>query len=83
MPSTIDWDTFISDLGEIEVIRDRPQVEKLSKDYYHFSPVLQAKLADKCADLVVRPTSEAEVLTVAKACVEGQNSPNRARGGHG
>ncbi|MDA0266484.1 MAG: FAD-binding protein, partial [Cyanobacteria bacterium] len=72
MPTaTINWDNFVTALGAIEVIRDRPQVEKLSKDYYHFSPVLQQQLADKCADLVVRPTSEAEGLTVAKACVEG------------
>jgi FAD/FMN-containing dehydrogenase len=66
---TVDWDAFVAMLGEIEVIRDRPQVEKLSKDYYYFSPILQAQLADKTADLVVRPTSEAEVLQVAKACV--------------
>lgn len=65
----IDWDAFVNALGDIEVIRDRTQVEKLSKDYYYFSPILQAQLADKSADLVVRPTSEAEVLTVAKACV--------------
>lgn len=65
----MDWDSFLSQLGNIEVLRDRTQVEKLSKDYYHFSPILQAQLADKTADGVVRPTSEAEVLTVAKACV--------------
>ncbi|MDB9526547.1 FAD-binding oxidoreductase [Oscillatoria sp. CS-180] len=65
----IDWDTFVTVLGDIDVVRDRAQVEKLSKDYYYFSPILQAQLADKTADLVVRPTSEAEVLTVARACV--------------
>ncbi|NEQ46872.1 MAG: FAD-binding oxidoreductase [Leptolyngbya sp. SIOISBB] len=68
-PSNMDWQRFIETLGEVEVIRDRPQVEKLSKDYYHFSPILQTQLADKTADLVVRPQSEAEVLAVAKACV--------------
>ncbi|MEO1295556.1 MAG: FAD-binding oxidoreductase [Cyanobacteria bacterium J06636_16] len=64
---TIDWDAFIASIGAIEVIRDRAQIEKLSKDYYYFSPILQPQLADKTADLVVRPASEAEVLTVAKA----------------
>ncbi|MGF1458069.1 MAG: FAD-binding oxidoreductase [Leptolyngbyaceae cyanobacterium] len=68
----VDWNSFIEGLNGVEVIRDRPQVEKLSKDYYYFSPILQAQLADKCADLVVRPTTEAEVLTVAKACVAAQ-----------
>ena len=66
---TIDWQAFTTALGDVEVIRDPTQVEKLSKDYYYFSPILQAQLADKTADLVVRPTSEAEVLQVAKACV--------------
>ncbi|MBF2034901.1 MAG: FAD-binding oxidoreductase, partial [Leptolyngbyaceae cyanobacterium T60_A2020_046] len=67
--AAFDWDTFAASLGEIEVIRDRAQVEKLSKDYYYFSPILQGQLEDKHADVVVRPTSEAEVLTVARACV--------------
>jgi len=68
----IDWDTFVASLGDIDVVRDRTQIEKLSKDYYYFSPILQAQLADKVADLVVRPTSEADVLTVAQACVEAK-----------
>lgn len=65
----IDWPVLIDAFGPIEVIRDRPQIEKLSKDYYYFSPILQPQLADKTADIVVRPVSEAEVLTVARACV--------------
>ncbi len=68
-PFQPDWDALLAALGTLDVIRDRAQVEKLSKDYYHFSPILQAQLADKTADLVVRPTTEAEVLQVAKACV--------------
>jgi FAD/FMN-containing dehydrogenase len=67
--ATVNWDAFAAGLGEIEVIRDRPQIEKLSKDYYYFSPILQGQLADKLGDLVVRPKTEAEVLQVAKACV--------------
>ncbi|MEO1208021.1 MAG: FAD-binding oxidoreductase [Cyanobacteria bacterium J06638_20] len=66
---TTNWDAFAESLGDIEVIRDRTQVEKLSKDYYYFSPILRSQLADKVADLVVRPQSEAEVLAVVKACV--------------
>ncbi len=69
LPKDLDWEDFIADLGGIEVIRDRPQVEKLSKDYYYFSPILVPLLGDKVADLVVRPQSEAEVLQVAKTCV--------------
>lgn len=67
--ATVNWDAFAAELGEIEVIRDRPQIEKLSKDYYYFSPILQAQLADKLGDIVVRPKTEAEVLRVTKVCV--------------
>jgi FAD/FMN-containing dehydrogenase len=65
-----DWDAFTAAIDGIEVIRDPAQVAKLSKDYYTYSPILQRLLADKTGDLVVRPATEAEVLKVAKACVE-------------
>lgn len=67
-----DWDALAQAFGAIETIRDLNQREKLSKDYYYFSPVLKDQLADLVADLIVRPTSEAEVLTVAKVCVEAR-----------
>lgn len=69
---SLDWDRFIASLEGIEVIRDPAQVAKLSKDYYTYSPILQSLLSDKIGDLVVRPASEAEVLKVAKACVESR-----------
>ncbi|MEG4274654.1 MULTISPECIES: FAD-binding oxidoreductase [unclassified Microcoleus] len=69
---SIDWDAFSSELSGIEIISDRAQVVKLSQDYYHFSPILQALLSDKTGDLVVRPASEAEVLRIAAACVKSK-----------
>ena len=71
-PKPVDWDAIASELAGIEIISDRTQITKLSLDYYHFSPVLQQKLADKRGDLVVRPTNEAEVLRVAAVCVKYQ-----------
>jgi FAD/FMN-containing dehydrogenase len=68
----VNWDRLILEFGSIETIRDPNQLEKLSKDYYHFSPVLQEQLKDKVADLVVRPANETEVLQVAKVCVAAQ-----------
>jgi FAD/FMN-containing dehydrogenase len=59
-----------AELAGIEIITDPNQVAKLSLDYYHFSPILQPKLADKRGDLVVRPTNEAEVLRVAALCTK-------------
>ncbi|NJL41499.1 MAG: FAD-binding oxidoreductase [Leptolyngbyaceae cyanobacterium SM1_4_3] len=76
---SIDWDAFTAAIDGIEIIRDPAQVAKLSKDYYSYSPILQAQLGDKVGDLVVRPASEAEVLTVAKVCVQ-QQIPLTVRG---
>ncbi|MDY6783157.1 MAG: FAD-binding oxidoreductase [Cyanobacteriota bacterium] len=66
----IDWDSLSDELGDIETIADPARVAKLSQDYYHFSPILQAQLSDKCAHLVVRPNSESQVLDVARVCVK-------------
>jgi FAD/FMN-containing dehydrogenase len=68
----VNWDELAQALGPVEVIREPNQLEKLSKDYYHFSPVLQGQLAGKVADLVVRPANEAEVLQVARTCVNAR-----------
>jgi FAD/FMN-containing dehydrogenase len=75
----IDWEAFATALEGIEIIREPGQVAKLSKDYYTYSPILQAQLSDKVGDVVVRPASEAEVLKVAKLCVQ-QRIPLTVRG---
>jgi FAD/FMN-containing dehydrogenase len=69
MPA-IDWKSFTQALDGIQVVDNRVQVQKLSQDYYHFSPILQPMLADKVAKFVVRPVSEADVIQVAAACVK-------------
>lgn len=68
--AALDWSAFLAQLHGIEVVQDPSQVAKLSKDYYTYSPLLVSLLADRVGDVVVRPTSEAEVLTVAQACVQ-------------
>jgi FAD/FMN-containing dehydrogenase len=69
-PQFVDWDAIARELAGMEIITEPTQVAKLSLDYYHFSPVLQAKLSDKRGDLVVRPTTEVDVLRVAAVCVK-------------
>lgn len=59
-------------LSHLEIITDPLQLAKLSLDYYHFSPILQEKLHDKRADLVIRPTTEEEVIQIAQTCVKYQ-----------
>ncbi|MCC3372674.1 FAD-binding oxidoreductase [Cohnella sp. REN36] len=48
-------------LDGIPVYTDESTVEKLSKDFYWYSPVLDKKLKDKKADAIIAPRSESEV----------------------
>jgi len=43
-------------------------VERLSKDFYWYSPVLRPALEGKRADVVVQPLSVAEVRDVLRYC---------------
>ena len=70
--TTTTWNAIANELQGIEIITDPNQLTKLSLDYYHFSPILQGQLQDKRGNLVVRPTSEAEVIQIARTCVKHQ-----------
>ncbi len=69
---SVDWQQFAQSLSPIETLIEPAQLSKLSKDYYYFSPILAEQLKDKVGDLVVRPKNEAEVLKVAKTCVDAK-----------
>ncbi len=62
------WDTITSELATLDIITDPVQLTRLSLDYYHFSPILAAQLQDKRGNLVVRPTTEADVIKIAETC---------------
>ena len=68
--TNIDYQAVANKLEGIETTSDRDRLTKLSLDYYHFSPILKEKLQDKRGELAVFPTTEAEVLEIAKACVK-------------
>jgi FAD/FMN-containing dehydrogenase len=68
--SAIDWKAFTQALDGIRVITNTKQVQKLSQDYYHFSPILQPMLAAKFGKIVVQPVTESEVIQVAATCVK-------------
>ena len=70
--TAINWNAITAELSDLEVITDAKQIAKLSLDYYHFSPILQAQLADKRGNLVVRPSDENQVLKIAQVCVQHQ-----------
>ncbi len=68
------FQAIANELKGIEIIGDRDRLTKLSLDYYHFSPILYEQLRDKRGDLVVFPTTEAEVIQIAKICVKNKVS---------
>ncbi|AIQ63258.1 FAD-linked oxidase [Paenibacillus stellifer] len=62
---TVDWIKEMTDLvGEEKLLLGDERLEKLSKDYYWYSPVLEPLLRDKRADGIVVPESEEQVAQV-------------------
>lgn len=80
MTSTDVFTALQAQLPELEWITSRIHVKRLSRDFYWFSPLLVPQLADKQADLVVRPRNEAELTALVSACV-GLKIPMTVRGG--
>ncbi|MCC5812112.1 MAG: FAD-binding oxidoreductase [Ectothiorhodospiraceae bacterium] len=60
------------DLAGLDFITDPGQLERFSRDFAWFSPVLVKALADKRAQAVVRPRDEEEVKRVISSCVRHQ-----------
>jgi FAD/FMN-containing dehydrogenase len=67
-------------MGDPARVIDNPQiVERLSRDFYWYSPVLKKQLDGKTADLVVQPVSAEEVQNVLAYCY-AKEVPVTARG---
>ena len=62
-----------------QVLTNPLVVQRLSRDFYWYSPVLKKLLDDKVAEAVVQPVSTAEVVKVLACCYERQ-IPVTARG---
>lgn len=56
-------------LNALEWITDN-RVERLSQDFYWFSPILKRQLEGLRADAVVRPKTEEEIRAVVAACTQ-------------
>lgn len=59
---------LLAALGDIPVTTEAATVRKRSRDFFWYSPILNAQLQGKSADVMVSPRDEADVLTVAAAC---------------
>jgi FAD/FMN-containing dehydrogenase len=66
-------------LPSVDWISDEKEVEKLSKDYYWFSPLLKAELDTKRADAVVRPRTREELAMIVSECAKSE-TPMTMRG---
>ena len=55
-------------LGDIPAVTDAATVRKRSRDFFWYSPILNAQLHGKSADVLVSPRTEAEVMRVAAVC---------------
>ena len=69
-------------LGDIPLVTDRTKVQLKSRDFYWYSPVLKRQLESVCADLVVEPRDEAEVIRALRACHRAARAGHRARRRH-
>ena len=60
---------LVSILGDESRVLTHPQVvERLSRDFYWYSPVLRKQLDGKVADLVVQPLNADEIQKVLRYC---------------
>ena len=59
---------LVDALGDIPVVTEAATVRKRSRDFFWYSPILNAQLHGKSADILVSPRTEAEVMRVAAAC---------------
>ncbi len=77
---TPDWARVTAELQGLNVITEPRQRKALSKDFYWYSPVLADELRECVADLVVRVSTEADVMQAA-AVAARHRLPLTVRGG--
>lgn len=66
-------------LPDLDWVTDMGRVARLSQDFNWYSPVLKRQLADKCADMAVRPRTEDEIRRLVAQCAR-QRVPITVRG---
>ena len=71
---------YLNNIPNLEVIDNYSDLKRLSKDFYNYSPVLQKKLDNCLADVVVRPKNIESLLAVSKICWD-LSIPLTTRGG--
>lgn len=78
--ASIDWAAVRADLQGLNLIDAPGQRRQLSRDFYWYSPILTAQLADCLADLVVKVSTEDDVRQVCAVAAKWK-LPLTVRGG--
>lgn len=78
--SDIDWKAFAKALSPVEVIEEPVLIKKRSRDFFWYSPILNAALKRCFGDLVARPKSADELAHVL-ATAFAHDAPIVMRGG--
>ena len=63
-----DMPALMADLGDVPILTDTTTVRRRSRDYFWYSPILNAQLHGLTADIIAMPRNEADVIKVAAAC---------------
>jgi len=63
-----DIEGLIAAIDGVPTATDSVAVRRRSRDFFWYSPILNAQLAGKTADILVAPRDESDVVRVAAAC---------------
>lgn len=74
-----DFNALAAILPSDRIITAAPEVERLSRDFYWYSPILKRELSDKLAEVVVQPRSLVELRTLIE-CAFSRQIPLTLRG---
>jgi len=72
--------TYFKSINNLEVINNTSDLKRLSRDFYDYSPILQAELKGCIADVVVRPKNIESIIAVVRKCWD-LSIPLTIRGG--
>lgn len=79
-PAVHDIAGFLAAIGDVPVVTEMQSVRRRSRDFFWYSPVLNAQLHGKSAEVIACPRDEADVIRVAAACAR-LRIPLTVRGG--
>ena len=77
--SDIDWPAFAADLAPVPVIDETVLVRKRSRDFFWYSPILNAALKKSFGDLVAQPRDKAEMAHVLEVAARHRAPASFAR----